>query len=94
LIPGLDAAYRLLDWSPDGTSIYVTLSRSQGTPRVRLVSRANVVTGKIEPWKEFGLPDEPGVTSMSRLIFSKDGAAHAYIYVRNISQAYVVKGLQ
>ena len=59
-----------------------------------MVSRVNVVTGKIEPWREFGLSDDPGVTSMGRLVFSRDGAAYAYIYVRNISQAYVVTGLQ
>ena len=54
----------------------------------------NVVTGKIEPWKQFGLPEDPGVTSMGRLLFSKNGTAYAYIYVRNISQAYVVAGLK
>ena len=94
LIPGLDSTYRVLGFSPDGASIDVVLSRSPVTPRVRMVSRVNVASGQIEPWKEFGLPDDPGVTSMSRLIFSKDGAAYAYIYVRNISQAFVVTGLK
>lgn len=94
LIPGLDSTYRMLGWSPDGNSVYVVLSHNSVTPRVRMVSRVNVATGKIEPWKEFGIPGDPGVTSMGGLVFSKNGAAYGYIYVRNISQAYVVTGLK
>jgi len=94
LIPGLDAAYRVASWSPDGASLYVVSSHPPGTPRVRMVSRVNMFTGKIEPWKEFGVPGDPGVTSMGRLYFSKDGSSYAYIYVRNTSQAYVVTGLK
>jgi len=92
LIPGLDSAYRVLGWSPDGGSVYAISSRSNQT--LAKVFRVNIATGKMDLWKAFGGDAGTGVTSVAAPLISRDGAAYAYVYIRTISQAYVVNGLK
>jgi WD40 repeat protein len=91
-IPGLESGYGVVGWAPDGESIYVVPNR--GGAKVAKVSRVNVQTGKMEPWKTIGEEAGAGVSSVGRLQFSSDGNAYAYIYVRVLSEAYVVTGLR
>jgi hypothetical protein len=58
------------------------------------VSRVNVQTGKMEPWKTFGEATGSGVSSVAPPHLSSDGTAYAYLYVRVLSEAYVVSGLK
>jgi len=92
LIPDLDSAYRLLGWSPDGGAVFVVSSRSGQT--LAKVYRVNITTGKMDLWNTFGADAGAGVTSVAAPLISKDGTAYAYVYVRTISQAYVVNGLK
>ena len=48
----------------------------------------------MEPWRTFGEEAGAGFLSIGRLNFSSDGNAYAYIYVRALSEAYVVQGLR
>jgi hypothetical protein len=48
----------------------------------------------MEPLRTFGEEAGAGVSSIGRLQFSSDGMAYAYIYVRTLSEAYVVTGLK
>ena len=91
-IPGLESGYGVVGWTPDGESVYVVPSR--GGAKVANVSRVNIQTGKMEPWRTFGEEAGAGVSSVGRLHFSSDGSAYAYIYVRALSEAYVVQGLK
>jgi eukaryotic-like serine/threonine-protein kinase len=92
LIPGLDSTYYLIGWSPDGGSLYAVSRRtSQKTAKV---FKVNIATGKMEFWKTFGAEAGSGVESVGGLRFSRDGTAYAYIYVRVLSEAYVVTGLK
>ena len=91
-IPGLEANYGVIGWTPDGQSVYVVPTR--GAAKALKVSRVNVQTGKMEPWKTFGEEAGAGVSSLGRLHLSSDGTAYAYIYVRVLSEAYVVTGLK
>jgi len=93
-IPGLDSGYVVIGWTSDGESVYVIPPR-QGAIALRSekVSRVNVHTGKMEPWKTFG-ESGAGVSTIGRLQLSADGTAYAYLYVRVLSEAYVVKGLR
>src|SRR5271165_2007114 len=86
-IPGLESGFGVVGWAPDGQSLYVV---SRGAAKVMRVFRANIETGKMEPWKNFGEEAGAGVSSIGRLQFSSDGTAYAYIYVRTLSEAYVV----
>ena len=90
-IPGLDSNYYVNGWSPDGGSIYV--ASTKGSRKTAPVYKVDTVTGKMESWKTFGA-DAAGVSSVGAPRFSSDGTAYAYVYVRVLSQAYVVTGLR
>ncbi len=53
-----------------------------------------VLTGKMEPWKTFGEETGSGVTAVVPPRSSSDGSAYAYLYVRVLSEVYVVTGLK
>ena len=91
-IPGLDGSYYVNGWSPDGGSVYVASSRAD--QRAAKIYKANIATGKMEFWKTFGGEAGTGLTEASAPIFSADGSAYAYVYVRVLSEAYVVTGLK
>jgi Tol biopolymer transport system component len=91
-VPGLESNYSIICWTPDGDSLYVVSNR--GGAKVAKVYRVNIRTGKMEPWKTFGEEAGAGVSSVGRLHLSGDGTAYAYIYVRVLSEAYVVTGLK
>ena len=92
-VPGLDShKYYVSGWSPDGTSLYVLSSLQKET--IAKVYRLNVSTGKMEYWKTFGDHIASGVTAVSGPQYSGDGKAYAYIYVQELSEAFVVKGLK
>jgi hypothetical protein len=92
-IPALDAKTFPIGWTQDGSSLYVIANRSN-RPGPLAVSRLNIKTGKIEPWKTFGQDFGAGITSVGTPHLSADGNSYAYIYVRVLSEAYVVKGLK
>jgi len=92
LIPGLDSNYYVTGWSPDGGSLYVGSTRlSEKTAKV---FKVDIGTGKMEPWKTFGAEAGAGVSQVGGPRFSRDGRAYAYVYVRVLSEAYVVTGLK
>jgi hypothetical protein len=58
------------------------------------IYRVNAATGKMELWRTFGEQGAAGVSGIAIPHFSKDGTTYAYIYIRVLSQAYVVTGLR
>jgi WD40 repeat protein len=94
-IPGLESGYNIIGWTADGGSVYVAPIRrgAQALKSVK-VSRANIQTGKMEPWKTFGEETGAGVSTIVPPHLSSDGNAYAYLYVRVLSEAYVVTGLR
>lgn len=91
-IPGLDSHYNVTGWSPDGGSLYAV--PRGGNRKIAQLYQVNTVTGKMELWKTFGADAAAGVSTVAAPRFSSDGTAYAYIYVRVLSQAYVVTGLK
>ncbi len=92
LIPGLDSVNFVTGWSPDGSSLYVSSNRQ--SERVAKVFKVNTVTGKTELWKIFGADAAAGLGGVGAIHLSRDGTAYAYVYDRNLSEAYVVTGLK
>jgi Tol biopolymer transport system component len=94
-IPGLESNDSVIGWTPDGESVYVAPSR-RGAAAAKSVNvhRVNIQTGKMEPWKTFGAETGAGVSSVAAPHLSSDGNAYAYLYVRVLSEAYVVRGLK
>jgi hypothetical protein len=91
-IPGIGPTDLIIGWTPDGESVYVAPRRQQA--KSVAVSRVNIHTGKAEPWKTFGEQTGAGVTTIAAPHLSSDGNAYAYLYVRVLSEAYVVSGLK
>jgi len=91
LIPGLDSNYPVIGWTPDGKSVYAA---SRQRAKVAKVYRVNIQTGKMEPWKTFGEEATTGISSVANPLLSSDGTAYAYVYIRVLSEAYVVTGLK
>ena len=91
-IPGLESKQFIIGWSPDGESLYVTAN--QRNAKSRAVSRINLQSGKLEPWKNFGQESSGGSTTIGPPHLSSDGTAYAYVYNRLLSEAYVVSGLR
>src|SRR6202453_3118214 len=93
-IPGLESSYSILGWTADGESLNLSPKRSGALSlRSAKVFRANVQTGKIELWKTFGEQTGAGVSSVSPPHLSSDGTGYAYLYIRVLSEAYVITGL-
>jgi Tol biopolymer transport system component len=91
-IPGLEPKDFVIGWTPDDESVYViAVDRLAKSLKV---DRVNILTGKREPWRTFG--EEPGGrgATVGGLHLSGDGSAYAYLYVRTLSEAYVVNGLK
>jgi Tol biopolymer transport system component len=91
-IPGFESSYSIIGWTPDGESVYVAPNR--GRVKAAKVSRVNIQTGKMDPWKTFGEETGAGVSTVVAPHLSSDGNAYAYLYVRVLSEAYVVQGLK
>ena len=91
-IPGLESNYYVIGWTADGASVYVAPNR--GPTKSVKVSRVNIQTGKMEPWRTFGEETGAGVSTVGTPHLSRDGNAYAYLYVRVLSEAYVVTGLK
>ena len=88
----MDSSYYVTDWSPDGESVYAASSKTD--QRTAKLYRVNVATGKMELWRTFGAEAGAGITEVGAPHFSADGTAYAYVYVRILSEAYVVTGLK
>jgi dipeptidyl aminopeptidase/acylaminoacyl peptidase len=90
-IPGL-AQNEIFEWSSDPHILYVY----QGKQQPVRVYRLNVVSGERQFFKEFhpGPGDSTGLYHMSHILFSADGRAYVYSYIRMLSELYVVKGLK
>jgi Tol biopolymer transport system component len=91
-IPGIEANYYATGWAPDGGSLYV--ASGGANQRIRQLFKLNITTGKMDPWKTFGADSGAGISEVGPPQFSRDGSAYAYVYVRILSEAYVVKGLK
>ena len=93
-LSGVGPRDAVIGWTPDGQSLYVVPNRHGAAAlRTAKVNRFNIQNGKMEPWKTFGEETGAGVSVVSPPYLSGDGTAYAYLYIRVLSEAYVVKGL-
>lgn len=88
-IPGLLPG-EMFAWTSDPHFLYVYQVRQEP---VR-VYRLNVVSGERQFLREFHPSDLTGLCNMSHILFSADGRAYVYSYIRMLSELYMVKGLK
>ncbi|MDL2717229.1 MAG: WD40 repeat domain-containing serine/threonine protein kinase [Acidobacteriota bacterium] len=92
-LPGTTAEDWVAQW--EGTK---GLYLASGKVPVR-IDRYDLTTGKRKFWKELGPADTTGVTSLSvdslfRVIVTPDGKSYAYSFMRDLSQLFLVTGLE
>jgi Tol biopolymer transport system component len=90
LLPGIDPADGVVQWSQDGRFLFV---KTRGEVPLR-VYRYEIATGHHELWKELRPTDVAGVVDYGSTWIARDGRAYAYSYdwVQS-SDLYVVDGL-
>jgi DNA-binding winged helix-turn-helix (wHTH) protein/Tol biopolymer transport system component len=79
-----------VEWTSDPQVLY---AMQRGMLSIK-VFRLNIVTGQRKFFKEVTMPVGPGVCAMNPILFSPDGSAYAYGYVRRLSDLYLVAGLK
>ena len=88
-IPGLLPA-ESVQWTSDPSVLYVYQHEKSSIK----VFRLNIVSGQRRFFKEIAVPEGPGVCQLSHILFTPDGSAYAYGYVRLLSDLYLVSGLK
>jgi eukaryotic-like serine/threonine-protein kinase len=89
-IPGAKPLEGVLQWTPDGRSVYMA---ARGEVPMR-VDRVDLETGARELWREIAPSDMAGVTALHRLQVTPEGHAYAYSYTQLLSELHVVSGLR
>lgn len=88
-IPGLQPREDFA-WTSDPRFLYVY---QQGKSSIT-VFRLNLISGQRKFFRDIPVPDGPGDCVMSHILFSSEGRAYAYGYVRLLSDLYLVTGLR
>ena len=81
---------RVYGWSADGKSVYVATTGET----TNNIYRVNIKTGQRELFGTVSPSDKVGVTYVSPPLVTPDGKYYAYSYNRQISELFVVEGLQ
>jgi len=89
-IPDCQADDIWIHWSADGKSGYVYHDEKISAS----VFRIDVATGKRDRVWTLTPGDPAGVTSIYRVRMSADGKSYAYSYVRELSDLFLVEGVQ
>jgi Tol biopolymer transport system component/predicted Ser/Thr protein kinase len=87
-LPGLTGLDRLVGWTNDGR-LYVF--RREAPARVY---RYDPATGQKELWQELMPRDSAGVSEIVRAVPTPDGKAYAFVYIRTLSDLYLVEALK
>jgi len=87
---GIEPRETIAGWTLDGRSVYVM----KGGEFPTTVTRVELSTGKREIWKEFVPPDPAGFRSIGLVRVARDGKAYVYLYIRFLSDLYLVENLE
>jgi hypothetical protein len=79
-----------IHWSADGTWLYL---RAPGDAPAR-VYRRNLLTDRVEPWKELMPADPAAVILLDGPVLSGDGRTYVYGYNRVLNDLYLAVGLK
>lgn len=80
-----------LRWTPDAMSIVVQHLRRASDSSAQL-SRVDVATGRLTPWKKLRPSDPLGVNSITGVVLAEDFQSYVYSYRRVLSELFVVEG--
>lgn len=87
-IPGTEGAV-LLSWGEGGTAYMREMKHYSSR-----VFRLDPSTGRRETWRDLSPPERSGLVGVGNVTITLDGKAYAYNYARQLSDLYVVAGLE
>jgi hypothetical protein len=79
-----------LRFSSDGASLFVF----RGGEVPAKIERIELASGRREAVREVAPADRAGLASISRILLARDAAAYAYRYYRQLSDLYLVTGME
>jgi Tol biopolymer transport system component len=77
-------------WTSDGRAVFVYRRDQMPTKLIRI----DIATGRRELWKELVPADSAGVTEVASVIPTSDGRSYVYSYIRQLSDLYLVEGVE
>jgi Tol biopolymer transport system component len=80
---------KVMSWSGDGKSIFTFVNDIATS-----VSKVDVATGKVTPWKTFIPSDRAGIVGIANVKITPDERSYAYTYERRLSELYIISGLK
>jgi serine/threonine protein kinase len=89
-IPDLEPSFVPIQWSRDGSSVYVYFSGQVPGK----VFEVNLATGKKTFIQELQPPTNVGVAMIAPVVVNRDGSRFAYSYYQVSSVLYLISGLQ
>jgi len=90
LVKNTEAGEVPTGWSADGMSVYVY--KFGEVPAN--VFQLDIGTGQRKPWKQLVPGDSAGIDTIRGLVFSANGNAYVYGYIRTLSDLYLVDGVK
>jgi hypothetical protein len=90
-VPGLEPGDTPLRWSADGRHLFL---RARGAGLPARVVRLDPVAGHREAWMALQPTDPAGVVGVGSIVLTPDGRTYVYMYVRSLSDLYLVEGMQ
>jgi hypothetical protein len=89
-VPGFEPDDVVIRWAEDGKALFV-FKRDELPARV---FRLDIETGKRTPWLELMPADRAGVTRIPIIVMTPDGKGYAYNLTRDLSDLFLVRGLE
>jgi len=89
-IPDLEPGFVPIQWSPNGSSVYVYLLGQVPSK----VFEVNLATGKRTFIQELQPPTNVGVANIAPVVVNRDGSRFAYSYYQVSSVLYLISGLR
>jgi hypothetical protein len=85
LLPG-----EAFHWTKDGQFVYAYQGHKMEPVKIY---RLNILSGQRQVFREITPSDETGLCGMSKISFSANGRAYVYGYIRQLSELYLVNGV-
>src|SRR5262245_30070832 len=89
-VVGLKSSDRVVGWTADGRSLFVTRSGMLPVP----VERLDWATGQRTLWKQLAPPDPAGILHGPWVMVAPDGESYAYTVYRLLCRLYVAEGMK
>jgi hypothetical protein len=89
-LPGLADGQVPIGWTADGRTLFVEHPEARAVQ----ISRYDLATAKLEPWRTLSPGDPAGVLGLGRVSVARDGDVYVYESYRLLSDLYVIENVR